>query len=322
MTVLALPIAAPALFLIVDARPPPSGGQPVAVVAILAVYESLKHMHANRITQWLGIEPKDALMLRIDEALFGKALPLWMDSWTATWFQELMTFCYIWIYYLWPVALLSAAYLAHRDDLFRRLRLGLVFGLLGGYVLYIFVPVAGPLYLIGDRFQHPIPGHSRLETLFFDALRFNWDCFPSLHTAIPWLLTVLIRKPLPRWSSLVGSPRECRHALDLSPPNPLRRRPPRRLLSGSESSSTPFNAPPGPTTVARDCASEARVGVPRRNFAGLRRTRQSGRDHRSCPRSESRRPPRAGALVGVSVSRPLLVSGVCLAGAAFEWLWG
>ena len=175
------------------------------VFGILAVYESLKHMHANRITEWLGIRPKDELMLRIDEALFGKALPLWMDSWTAPWFQELMSFFYIWVYYLGPFTLLAVAYLQRRDDLFRRLRLGLVLGLLGGYVLYILVPVAGPLFLIGDRFEHAIRTHSRVETLVFDTLRFNWDCFPSLHTAIPWILTALCWGRFPRWVSALSA---------------------------------------------------------------------------------------------------------------------
>jgi len=53
------------------------------------------------------------------------------------------------------------------------------------------VPVAGPLYLIGDRFEHPIPTQPEIVTPLFDSLRFQWDCFPSLHTAIPWLLTAL-----------------------------------------------------------------------------------------------------------------------------------
>jgi len=188
-----------------------SGGLKTLVVSwwpvfgILAVYESLKHMHANRITEWLGIRPKDELMLRIDEALFGKALPLWMDSWTAPWFQDLMSFLYIWVYYLGPFTLLAVAYLQRREDLFRRLRLGLVLGLLGGYVLYILVPVAGPLFLIGDQFQHAIRTQSRLETLVFDTLRFNWDCFPSLHTAIPWILTVLCWGRFPRWVSALSA---------------------------------------------------------------------------------------------------------------------
>jgi membrane-associated phospholipid phosphatase len=319
MTVLALPVFA-ALLLFRRASPGFRSlvGSWWPVVAILAVYESLKHMHANRITQWLGIEPKDALMLRIDEALFGKALPLWMDSWTATWFQELMTFCYIWIYYLWPVALLSAAYLAHRDDLFRRLRLGLVFGLLGGYVLYIFVPVAGPLYLIGDRFQHPIPGHSRLETLFFDALRFNWDCFPSLHTAIPWLLTVLIWKWLPRWVVLLSA--ALASAVTLSTVA-------LRIHYGVDLLAAFVWV--GIVAYAVNRASRSDYGRLRVRFGGARRraTAKASPARAALGSAAATLGLVAGAtLVALLVqerwsqlwvSRPLLASGVCLAGTAF-----
>lgn len=201
LTVLALPILVVVLLLrrtSGDFRNLVTSWWPV--VGVLSVYESLKHMHANRITEWLGIQPKDELMLAIDERLFGQALPLYMDSWTAPWFQELMSFFYIWVYYLGPFLLLATAYLLRLEELFRRLRLGIVLGLLGGYALYILVPVAGPLFLIGDQFQHAIPTQSRLETLVFDTLRFNWDCFPSLHTAIPWILTALIWKRLPGWT--------------------------------------------------------------------------------------------------------------------------
>ncbi|MBW2534718.1 MAG: sulfatase-like hydrolase/transferase [Deltaproteobacteria bacterium] len=171
------------------------------VVAVLAVYESLKHMHANRITEWLGIAPKDELMLRIDEWLFfGKTLPLYMDTWTAPWFISLMTFCYIWVYYAGPVVLMGYAYFfTEGDSGFRRLRLGLILGLLGGYVIYLLVPVAGPLFLVGDQFEHPIPSQPKLANLVFDTLRYNWDCFPSLHTAIPWILTALAWRSSARW---------------------------------------------------------------------------------------------------------------------------
>ena len=168
------------------------------LVCTLAVYESLKHLHANRITEWLGITPKDELMLAIDEWLFGRALPLWIDHWSADWFQAFMWWCYVGVYYLMPITLLGWAYVVHGETLYRRLRVGLVLCLLGGYVMYILVPVAGPVFLVGDQFEHPIPNHPALEKVFFDTLRYYWDCFPSLHTAIPWLLTSLAWRSLRR----------------------------------------------------------------------------------------------------------------------------
>lgn len=162
------------------------------VVATVGVYESLKHLHANRITEWLSITPKDALMLRIDEMMFGMALPLRLEWLASERFTHLMWFFYFWVYYLGPLLMLSFVYfILEDDDLFLQLRKALVIGLLGGYVFYLLVPVAGPLFLIGDQFTRPIITQPLLQKLEFDTLRYNWDCFPSLHTAIPWLLMIV-----------------------------------------------------------------------------------------------------------------------------------
>ena len=158
------------------------------LVGVLAVYESLKHMHASAITEFLGISPKDLLMLRLDSAFFGKTVPLWMDSWNGGWFISMMWFFYIYVYYLLPVALLGYAYVKEDEQLFYALRRSLVLVLLGGYILYILVPVEGPLFHVGDQFKHPIATHPYLGNLVFSTLRYNWDCFPSLHVAVPWLL--------------------------------------------------------------------------------------------------------------------------------------
>ncbi len=169
------------------------------VLGLLAVYESLKHMHANRITIWLGIAPKDGLMLAADELLFGKALPLYLEWMAVPWFERVMWFAYLWIYYLAPVVVLGWAY-ACDTALFFRLRRALVCVLLGGYVSYILVPVAGPLFVIGDQFRVPIGSQPILGRLAFSTLRYNWDCFPSLHTAVPWLLTLVAWPRLRPWA--------------------------------------------------------------------------------------------------------------------------
>jgi len=168
------------------------------VLGVLGVYESLKHMHANRITEWLGIAPLDPLMIRIDRFLFGDVLPLQIQWLSVSWFTEIMWVFYVWVYYLGPVVLLGWAYFFLEDDsLFYRLRSALVYGLLGGYVGYLLFPVAGPLFYVGDQFLKPILTQPVLQNLVFSTLRYNWDCFPSLHTAIPWLLTLAAWYRLP-----------------------------------------------------------------------------------------------------------------------------
>jgi len=163
------------------------------IIGVLAVYESLKHLHANWITTLLGIAPKDGVMIAIDSFLFTRPLPLLMQNWTDKLFIHTMWVFYVWVYYLFPVCLMGYLYFVVGDESeFRRLRRGLVVVLLGGYIGYILVPVAGPLFTIGAQFTQPILTQPVLKKLFFDTLRYNWDCFPSLHTAVPWLFTFLL----------------------------------------------------------------------------------------------------------------------------------
>jgi hypothetical protein len=175
----------------------------IPLVGLFAVYENLKHMHANRITEWLGILPKDALMAAIDKFLFGAELPLKLQSLSPRWFISVMWFFYFWVYYCGPAVLLGWIYFRLRDkELFARLRHLLIIAFLGGYILYILVPVAGPIFTIGDQFSFPIVTHRAIKTLTF-SYRYNWDCFPSLHTAIPWLLTIAVWRKIPLAGKLI-----------------------------------------------------------------------------------------------------------------------
>lgn len=174
------------------------------VLAALGIYESLKHLHANRITEWLGIKPKDALMIRADEWLFGRVLPLWFEPISSDAVVHVMWFFYVWVYYLGPILSLGFVYFVLEDDaLFLRLRKALVLVLLGGYVSYLLVPVAGPLFNVGEQFTRPIATQPVLRSLVFEKYRYNWDCFPSLHTAVPWTLSLVL---WPRLGNRSGRP--------------------------------------------------------------------------------------------------------------------
>jgi membrane-associated phospholipid phosphatase len=165
----------------------------------LMVYESLKHLHATALTVWLGIHPRDAWMMAADNAIFGKTPYLWLAQWgmDGPAFISVMGFFYS-LYYVAPVAALVWFMIAGDMERFRLIRRGVLIALYGGYCFYILIPVAGPLQ-----------AYTAVNPLFFDHLssygylmdhfRYSFDCFPSLHTAIPWLLVLLCHNKLQRW---------------------------------------------------------------------------------------------------------------------------
>lgn len=170
----------------------------------LVAYESLKHMHATALTVWLGIRPKDSYMLAIDMAIFGRTPYLWLDLWgfNDRAFISIMSFFYS-LYYVLPILALSWFMLANDMRQFRLLRRGLVITLYGGYCAYVFIPVAGPLS--SPHPAAPLFFENMTEFRFLiENFRYSFDCFPSLHTAIPWLIVFLCRKKIPRWLMILA----------------------------------------------------------------------------------------------------------------------
>jgi membrane-associated phospholipid phosphatase len=175
------------------------------LVGVLA-YVSLKLMHASAITAWLGIPAKDHFMLAADNLLFGKTLYLWLAQFplfVARPFLQIMSICYS----LYPFTpLLVVGWFLYCEDIaqVRLVRRTMILSLYGGYCCYLLIPVSGPLSIM----QQPAPLFIQ-STLTYNYLmgnfRYVYDCFPSLHTANPWLLLWLCRNRFPRWFVVVGA---------------------------------------------------------------------------------------------------------------------
>jgi membrane-associated phospholipid phosphatase len=168
------------------------------MVVAVAGYVSLRLLHAEEITAWLGIQPKDRQMMAADAALFGKTPYLWFAQWglDGHLFQRVMASFYA----LYPFTPLIALgwFLFKRDHAqFSLIRRTLLISLYCGYCCYILIPVAGPLSLTN---LSPFFIQSTTTYKFLtDNFRYGFDCFPSLHTANPWLLLWLCRNKLPRF---------------------------------------------------------------------------------------------------------------------------
>jgi membrane-associated phospholipid phosphatase len=169
----------------------------IIVILALMCYEGMKHMHATALTLWLGISPKDDLMMALDIAIFGKTPYLWFMDWglDSTLSVAVLGLFYS-SYYFGPIAALGYAQLSGNDFLFRLIRRGIVIGLYGGYCFYILIPVAGPTSQAANLdglFFEKIPAFQSA----YQNLRYSFDCFPSLHTAIPWVIVLLCWQQLP-----------------------------------------------------------------------------------------------------------------------------
>lgn len=166
------------------------------LVAVLG-YVGLRLLHAEQITTWLGIPSRDRWMMAADIALFGRTPCLGfsqhlLDGYL---FQHAMASLYG-LYPLLPFAALGW-FLFKRDlPQFYLVRRALLISLYLGYCCYLLVPVAGPLSLISAR---PLAIDATGTYAFLMTnFRYGYDCFPSLHTANPWLIALLCRGKLPR----------------------------------------------------------------------------------------------------------------------------
>lgn len=193
------PRARPALRAVVEIGP--------MVVAVLG-YVSLKLFDATAVTRWLGIARLDKWMLAADVALFGKTPYVWFSQWglDSRLFLQAMSIFYG-LYPFTPLLVLS--WLMYKGDMaqFRLVRRAVLISLYCGYHCYMLLPVAGPLSVTTPA--RPIFVESTATYAFLmDNFRFSTDCFPSLHTANPWLLVWLCRKKLKGWW-MVGAALVC-----------------------------------------------------------------------------------------------------------------
>ncbi len=168
------------------------------VVAVVG-YVSLRLLNAHVITAWLGIPSFDRAMMAADVAIFGKTPYLWFARWgldTGLFARVMSGF-----YALYPFTpLLAVGWFLWQGDRkqFHLVRRALIISLYSGYVCYLLIPVSGPLTLAATTaptFLESTRVYSFLESNF----RYVYDCFPSLHTANPWLIVWLSRGKVPGW---------------------------------------------------------------------------------------------------------------------------
>jgi membrane-associated phospholipid phosphatase len=182
------PHARVALGLVLDFAP--------AIVAVVG-YVALHLLNAYAITAALHIPFFDHAAMATDVALFGKTpyLIFAQWGWSTPGFLRVMTACYA-LYPLTPILVLGWFALRRDRASFFLVRRTLIVSFYLGYTVYILVPVSGPQTLVASQsFIESTSIYAFLASNF----RYVGDCFPSLHTANPWLMTWVCRKAFPRW---------------------------------------------------------------------------------------------------------------------------
>jgi len=162
-------------------------------------YVSLKLLHAGVITTWLGILPLDHWMMAADDLLFGKTPYLWLAQWgfDKEHFLQVMSGFYA-LYPFTPPLLLGWFWFRREVAQFQLVRRALIISFSCGYTCYLLLPVSGPLSLVNASTPNFLES-TRAYSFLADNYRYAYDCFPSLHTANPWLMVWLSRGKLPAW---------------------------------------------------------------------------------------------------------------------------
>jgi hypothetical protein len=136
----------------------------------------------------------DAVLARIDAAMFGGQPSLMMESWIRPWLTEFLNVIYFSFVLLLPTFALFF-YLKREEKMFRRIMMGYLTIILMGVTSYLLVPAAGPETFFADQYHHDLEGQAISHGVDFiiRSARVGHDCFPSLHVAIPLLLAFYLR---------------------------------------------------------------------------------------------------------------------------------
>ena len=168
------------------------------VVAVVG-YSGLRLLDASAITAWLGIPDFDHQMMAADVAIFGKSPYLWFIHWglDSGLFARVMSGFYA-LYPFTPLLAVGWFLWTGNRKQFRLVRRALILSLYSGYVCYLLIPVSGPLSLAGATVSNFLES-TRVYAFLESNYRYLYDCFPSLHTANPWLIVWLSRGKAPGW---------------------------------------------------------------------------------------------------------------------------
>lgn len=159
------------------------------VMVFIILYESISGL----LPVYVGELRYDAWIDNLDKHIFGISPTVWMQRIIHPVLTEILYILYF-VYFLMPVVLIIVLF---RNKEFKELEISL-FALFicyyGAYITYFFVPVEGPRYFLIHEHTIPLDGlllAAPLRDFINMCEPSTLDCFPSLHSAILIVVTLL-----------------------------------------------------------------------------------------------------------------------------------
>jgi membrane-associated phospholipid phosphatase len=142
----------------------------------------------------------DALLIRLDYALFGTHPTVYLERWTTPWLTELLQWAYI-SYFFLPIILGLRIYRERDWAKFQRAAFAIILSYCVSLTGYILVPALGPRFTLMHLQTVPL-GELFLAEEIRDLLnhleQIQRDAFPSGHTMIALITLYYIQKFYPR----------------------------------------------------------------------------------------------------------------------------
>lgn len=161
------------------------------VPALLLGYLTMRVLRLELAVDALGNSLRDDWMLAFDTALFGNALPVLLEPLIHPALTAWMETAYLHCYYALPIGSLLWLFWQNERALFLRLRLAILLTLCGGFLMYFLIPVRGPMDAMPHLFSVSLGEQNAVVYDAVNSFRYAYDCFPSLHTAIPWVVLLV-----------------------------------------------------------------------------------------------------------------------------------
>jgi len=155
-------------------------------LVVLLMYYSLW----GDATHLLISRDRDAALMTLDQQLFGFQASLALQRFISPPLTAWMQFAYF--FHLLNIPIVACfIYIGRERARFREMMCGLIvvffFGLLG----YVLVPAIGPVYTLRDQYTVPLAQSLDVfnqQMQFMDFARIQRDVFPSMHTAVSFIV--------------------------------------------------------------------------------------------------------------------------------------